>query len=142
MQVDDLLRDDRKLDVGGLRVAAQDVERAIAVDLEALHQDALRLTEQVATVRGDLEVEAHFEDDKFVMRDHDSITLFTDGVTEARRGADWYGDERLSQIVSTLPDSRNVPREVLLDVMQFQGPAARDDIAILSAIATSARGDS
>ncbi len=86
--------------------------------------------------------EARFEDDGFVMRDHDSITLFTDGVTEARRGADWYGDERLSQIVSTLPDSRNVPREVLLDVMQFQGPAARDDIAILSAIATSARGDS
>lgn len=86
--------------------------------------------------------EAHFEDDRFMMRDHDSITLFTDGVTEARRGPAWYGDERLSQIVSTLPDSRHVPREVLLDVMQFQGPAARDDIAILSAIATSARGNS
>jgi sigma-B regulation protein RsbU (phosphoserine phosphatase) len=77
----------------------------------------------------------HFVDDQFVMQDLDSITLFTDGVTEARDGSAWYGDQRLAQMVADTPDSRDVPRRVMHDVMQFQGPAARDDIAILSAVA-------
>ncbi|MEV7397506.1 SpoIIE family protein phosphatase [Aeromicrobium sp. NPDC092404] len=76
-----------------------------------------------------------FVDDRFVMEPGDSITMFTDGVTEARHGPDWYGDQRLTRIVAETPDSRDVPRRVLLDVMQFQGPSARDDIAVLSAIA-------
>jgi sigma-B regulation protein RsbU (phosphoserine phosphatase) len=84
----------------------------------------------------------HFVDDRFVMQDLDSITLFTDGVTEARDGSDWYGGQRLAQMVAETPDSRDVPRRVLHDVMQFQGPAARDDIAILSAVCRSDRPQS
>ncbi|MCW2829432.1 MAG: histidine kinase [Aeromicrobium sp.] len=77
----------------------------------------------------------YFVDERFTLEDDDSITLFTDGVTESRHESDWYGDERLAGIVADTPDSRNVPGHVLADVMRFQGPTARDDIAILSAVA-------
>jgi sigma-B regulation protein RsbU (phosphoserine phosphatase) len=77
----------------------------------------------------------HFEDDQLEMRHLDSLTCFTDGVTEARSGSDWYGDQRLAQMISDTPDARDVPGRILHDVMQFQGPIARDDIAILSAVA-------
>ncbi len=78
---------------------------------------------------------ARFVDDSFVMHALDAITVFTDGITEARHEDDWYGDDRLVRIVTDTPDGRDVPSRVLRDVMQFQGPAARDDIAILTATA-------
>lgn len=82
-----------------------------------------------------------FVEERFVLRDFDSITVFTDGVTEARRGDAWYGDDRLARIVAETPQSRDVPQQVLDDVMRFQGPAARDDIAILSAVAVPSSRD-
>lgn len=82
-----------------------------------------------------------FVEERFVLRDFDSVTVFTDGVTEARRGSAWYGDERLARIVSETPESRDVPQRVLSDVMRFQGPSARDDIAILAAVAVPSGRD-
>ncbi|HSP39681.1 MAG TPA: SpoIIE family protein phosphatase [Frankiaceae bacterium] len=62
----------------------------------------------------------------------DAIVLYTDGVTEGRRGKEFYGEERLLAAVrrgreaaATLVDA------VLDDVLTFQAQDARDDIAVV-----------
>jgi sigma-B regulation protein RsbU (phosphoserine phosphatase) len=63
----------------------------------------------------------------------DAIVLYTDGVTEGRRGREFYGEERLEAAVrrgqgstsSTFVDA------VIDDVLAFQGHDARDDIAVV-----------
>ncbi len=66
----------------------------------------------------------------------DSLTLFTDGVTEGRRGRDFYGDERLARVVGvgagdTQADARTIADGVLDDVLEFQLGNPSDDIAIV-----------
>ena len=68
----------------------------------------------------------------------DALVLYTDGVTEARAGSTFYGDNRLLETVRAHPAGRPssgaVPlsEAVLVDVEQFQGDDARDDIAVVS----------
>jgi len=66
--------------------------------------------------------------------DHDAtLVLYTDGVTEARRGDELYGDERLRATALRHDGSpATVSEEVLRDVLDFQGGSARDDIAVLA----------
>ena len=77
--------------------------------------------------------EASYADIRFEMQPGTTVLLHTDGVTEARRGDECYGEERL---VRLLQDNRAQPqdlvRSVLHDVMAFQEQRARDDIALLS----------
>ncbi len=53
--LDDPLRDVAQLDVVRLRLTPQEVERAIGVEVEALHEDALRLADELAGVDRDLQ---------------------------------------------------------------------------------------
>jgi sigma-B regulation protein RsbU (phosphoserine phosphatase) len=58
--------------------------------------------------------------------------LYTDGVPEARRGRDFYGEHRIRAILgSPLATSGAIASTLLADVLQFQGGTARDDIAIV-----------
>lgn len=63
----------------------------------------------------------------------DALVLFTDGVTEGRRGPRLYGSERLAEVVdahrATAADTTGA---VLADVMAFQADDARDDIAVVT----------
>jgi phosphoserine phosphatase RsbU/P len=66
----------------------------------------------------------------------DSLTLFTDGVTEGRRGHAFYGDERLARVVGigaadTRADAGTIADAVLDDVLEFQLGNPSDDIAIV-----------
>jgi sigma-B regulation protein RsbU (phosphoserine phosphatase) len=62
----------------------------------------------------------------------DSLILFTDGVTEGRSGAAFYGDERLTAAVSlAAPDADARVQRLLDDVLDFQDGVASDDIAIV-----------
>ncbi|AWB90877.1 SpoIIE family protein phosphatase [Aeromicrobium chenweiae] len=63
----------------------------------------------------------------------DRVVLFTDGVTEARRGDEPFGLDRLMSLVATdLPSAADTTSAVLDEVLTFQDGQARDDIAIVT----------
>ena len=62
-----------------------------------------------------------------------TLVLFTDGVTEGRRGPDLlYGEPRLREVLEAHRESPTIAQEVLTDVLEFQGGNARDDIAVVA----------
>ena len=59
--------------------------------------------------------------------------LYTDGITEARRGGEFFGDARVGRLIA---DAGTVTAQELADALvssavDFQGGATRDDIAVL-----------
>jgi sigma-B regulation protein RsbU (phosphoserine phosphatase) len=67
-----------------------------------------------------------------VLRPGDQLVFFTDGVTEGRRGRDFYGDEWLQVAVAGHTSAGAVVARLLHDVLQFQEGAPSDDIAIVA----------
>jgi phosphoserine phosphatase RsbU/P len=63
----------------------------------------------------------------------DMVVLYTDGVTEARSGRDFFGDARLHQLVRSLGDmpAGDVAERVERAARDFAGGGAVDDIAVL-----------
>ena len=75
------------------------------------------------------------QDSRTSLRPRDSLILFTDGVTEARRPADreLYGDDRLRDLVAALGD---MPAMRMADAIQkgvraFSGGEVSDDTVVL-----------
>jgi len=67
--------------------------------------------------------------------DHDDcLFLYTDGLTEARRGGDLYGEGRLFAALSEVSDlrPRKVMHRVVADMMAYSQGRLRDDLAILA----------
>jgi sigma-B regulation protein RsbU (phosphoserine phosphatase) len=63
----------------------------------------------------------------------DRLLLYTDGVTEARRGRKEYGEARLLARTATAPPgAASLVAAVLDDVLDFQHGVPRDDIALLA----------
>jgi sigma-B regulation protein RsbU (phosphoserine phosphatase) len=63
----------------------------------------------------------------------DTVLLYTDGVPEARRDGDFYGEARLVQVaMESLGRAAGLTEALLADVLGFQGGHARDDIAIVA----------
>lgn len=61
------------------------------------------------------------------------VLLYTDGVTEGRRGDELYGDWRLREVTHRHATSpHDLTEGVLADVLAFQGGRARDDIALVA----------
>lgn len=61
------------------------------------------------------------------------LLLYTDGVTEGRRGRDFFGDDRLrASVAAHAGSASDVTDGVLTDVLDFQQGLARDDIAIVT----------
>jgi sigma-B regulation protein RsbU (phosphoserine phosphatase) len=60
------------------------------------------------------------------------LLLYTDGVTEGRRGRELYDEERLLRIVGGhVGPAADLADAVLDDVLEFQEQLARDDIAVV-----------
>jgi sigma-B regulation protein RsbU (phosphoserine phosphatase) len=77
--------------------------------------------------------EAEFVDTDFTLEAGDALVLFTDGVTEGRRGAGFYGAERLTDVVDAhRGDAAEVTGAILADVLAYQSGNARDDIAVVT----------
>ena len=70
-----------------------------------------------------------FADTEVPMPAGSSVLLYTDGVTEARRGGEMYGEHRLREVAAKHALGEVVDA-VLEDVIAFQGGAPRDDIAV------------
>ena len=63
----------------------------------------------------------------------DQLLLYTDGVTEGRRGRVMYDDERLvATFAAHRGDASSLTEHVLKDVLDFQGGLPRDDIALVA----------
>ena len=79
-----------------------------------------------------------------VLAQGEVLVMYTDGVTEARRGKEFFGEERL---VTALEGCRATPvadlPQALLDVvLDYSGGSLRDDIVILCIARTAASGTS
>ncbi|HEX9031977.1 MAG TPA: GAF domain-containing SpoIIE family protein phosphatase [Streptosporangiaceae bacterium] len=74
-------------------------------------------------------------DTRQLLRSGDSMVLYTDGVTEARShiDRDFYGDERLSQLISGLGSqtAARMAAAVLKAVTAYSGGVVSDDTAVL-----------
>jgi sigma-B regulation protein RsbU (phosphoserine phosphatase) len=64
------------------------------------------------------------------LRPGDHLVFYTDGVTEARRAVEFYGEERLKLAVRG-GSAQAVAQRILHDVLDFQHDIAADDIAIV-----------
>ncbi|WP_162529629.1 SpoIIE family protein phosphatase [Nocardioides caldifontis] len=78
-----------------------------------------------------------FADSGFPLPPGCALVLFTDGVTEARRGDEMYGEQRLRDVVAKHPVGE-LAQAVLEDVLAFQGGSPRDDIAVVTVAAPPA----
>ena len=73
-----------------------------------------------------------FVDTTLELAPADRLVLYTDGVTEGRRGDEFYGDDRLHALL-TAPsgEATELSQTIVDDVVQFQSEVPRDDIAVL-----------
>jgi phosphoserine phosphatase RsbU/P len=63
----------------------------------------------------------------------DTLVLYTDGITEARRGKAFYGEERLADAVARCFDSvEALTSTILSEVLEFQTDRPRDDIVVVA----------
>ena len=75
----------------------------------------------------------HFQDSQVLLRAGDALLLYTDGVSEGRHHGEFFGDERIADIVSGgLPDASATVGALLASVLDFQEGDPRDDIAIVA----------
>jgi sigma-B regulation protein RsbU (phosphoserine phosphatase) len=74
-----------------------------------------------------------FTETRVDLRPGSMVLLYTDGVTEGRRGEELYGEARLHRAAerhATTPEQ--LTEGILADVLDFQGGHARDDIALVA----------
>lgn len=75
-----------------------------------------------------------FEESETHLEVGDVLFLYTDGLTEARRGQEFYGEERLLEFLGSLRDAgaTGVVERVIDEVMAFTSRELRDDLALLA----------
>jgi sigma-B regulation protein RsbU (phosphoserine phosphatase) len=63
----------------------------------------------------------------------DVVVFHTDGVTEGRRGREFFGDERLDRLLSSCRDrdADAIASRIVEEVLAFQSGHPRDDIALV-----------
>ncbi len=63
----------------------------------------------------------------------DRLVLFTDGIVEASRGDEEFGDDRLVSLIAThrTASAREIVTRVVEAVAGFSGSAHRDDTTLL-----------
>jgi phosphoserine phosphatase RsbU/P len=77
--------------------------------------------------------DAEFRDARLTLSRGDTLVLYTDGVTEGRRGDELFGDDRLvASLEKHGPDAQGLAHGLLADVMDYQDGDPRDDIAIVA----------
>ena len=72
-----------------------------------------------------------FQERTVALEPCDLLVMYTDGVTEARRQRELYGEERLRRVVARGGTPSEVTQALLADVQGFSGDL-RDDIAVLT----------
>jgi two-component system CheB/CheR fusion protein len=77
--------------------------------------------------------ELHYDERRIKLASGDTLILFTDGATEARRDHDFYGEKRLVKAVKELKSvpAPMLPQAIFDKVYDFADGKLADDIAIL-----------
>jgi sigma-B regulation protein RsbU (phosphoserine phosphatase) len=67
------------------------------------------------------------------LRPGDVVLMFTDGVPEARRGREFFDDDRLAELLADLrhEDAATIAQRIGDEVVDFQGGLPRDDLALV-----------
>ena len=75
---------------------------------------------------------AYREEDVRLEKD-DVLLFYTDGIIEARRGKDFYGDERLSKLLESAHsnDPKTIVNLIVDDVLKFSERKLSDDAALM-----------
>lgn len=74
-----------------------------------------------------------FSDTTVSLEPGDTVVLYTDGVTEGRRGDEFFGDDRLlARLAGRAVSPATLAAGVLADVLAFQSGNPRDDIAMVA----------
>ena len=75
-----------------------------------------------------------FDEREVCLDPGDVLFLYTDGLTEARRGGELYGEDRLFAFLPTMcsADPTDVIEAVLAEVKSYAGDRLRDDLAVLA----------
>ena len=98
--------------------------------LEAAGSDPIAIGDP-GTMIGALRI-AEYHDCDVLLTPGAQIVLYTDGVSEARRGMEFYGEERLRALIAGRAGSAATTTDAVLDdVLTFQSGRPRDDIAVV-----------
>lgn len=63
----------------------------------------------------------------------DILLLYTDGITEVRRNGEFFGEERLINLLKLKHlSAERLPKLILDKVLEFSGGVLQDDVAILA----------
>ena len=75
-----------------------------------------------------------WKENRALLNKDDFLFLYTDGATEARRDHDFFGQERLLEVVKHWSETspEGLPQEVLAEVLTFTGGVLADDMALLA----------
>lgn len=75
-----------------------------------------------------------YEDGEALLSPYDLVLLYTDGITMARRGVEFFGEERLQHVLESTCETQadELPRLVMQTVTDFAGDELRDDAAVLA----------
>ena len=78
--------------------------------------------------------ETEYKDTGDRLEDRDILTLYTDGVIEARREGELFGLGRLTEFVGALDfaETQDIPRLLINELLTFGGGVLPDDIAVLT----------
>jgi sigma-B regulation protein RsbU (phosphoserine phosphatase) len=100
--------------------------------LHAGRANHLRSIGQSGTILGVIET-PDLMDTSVELGPGDIVAFFTDGVTEARRGDDFFGEERLKALLVRHHDdgAASVASHIVDKVVQFQSNEPRDDVAVV-----------
>jgi serine phosphatase RsbU (regulator of sigma subunit) len=84
--------------------------------------------------------DAQFKDEEDVLGPGDVLLLYTDGVIEARRGEDLFGEKRLLALLSELDGIAvpSIPGRIFASVLGYTSGRLSDDIALVAVARTSA----
>jgi sigma-B regulation protein RsbU (phosphoserine phosphatase) len=91
----------------------------------------VRTIGQPGTVGGVI-AEPRLADVRQLLGNGDTVLLYTDGLPEARRNGDVFGEQQVRDIVAAVGAPAAAVADALLgDVLSFQQGVARDDIAVV-----------
>lgn len=76
--------------------------------------------------------DAYFDEASMLLTAGQSLFVHTDGVTEARQGAEFFGEARLLSALADPGSVDELVQRVLERVLEFQGQLPSDDVALLA----------
>jgi serine phosphatase RsbU (regulator of sigma subunit) len=74
---------------------------------------------------------AFYDEFEVTLSPGDVVLLYTDGVTEARRGNIFFGDDRVVSVLKAGKGPADIARMLLDEVRDYVQGELRDDVAVL-----------